>query len=97
MRERLTALERSLGERDALIADLRDQLVAAQVELVARLGMNSHNSSKPLSSDSPFDKPAPKSLRGRSGRKPGGQPGHVGRTLAQVDDPDEVIVHEPGA
>jgi transposase len=42
------------------------------------------------------DKPAPTSLRGRSGRKPGGQPGHQGRTLRQVERPDEVVIHEPG-
>lgn len=98
--ERLAGLERALAERDALIAELRTELAASRVrvtELEARLGMDSHNSSKPPSTDSPFDKPAPRSLRGRSGRKPGGQPGHQGRTLRQVDDPDEVIVHEPAA
>ncbi|MGH3096074.1 MAG: IS66 family transposase [Streptosporangiales bacterium] len=100
LRERLAALERVLSERDELIASLHAQLDASRArvaELEARLGMNSGNSSKPPASDSPFEKPAPKSLRGRSGRKPGGQPGHEGRTLRQVADPDEVIVHEPGA
>src|SRR4051812_23166991 len=58
--------------------------------------MNSTNSSKPPSSDSPFMKPAPKSLRRKSGRKPGGQPGHPGSTLALVDDPAERQRHEPG-
>jgi transposase len=99
LRERLAGLERALAERDALIAELRVQLASSQarvVELEARLGMDSSNSSKPPSSDSPFDKPAPKSLRGKSGRKPGGQPGHAGCTLRQVDDPDKVITHEPG-
>jgi transposase len=39
--------------------------------------------------------PAPKSLRRRSGRKPGGQPGHEGRHLERVERPDEVIVYVP--
>jgi transposase len=64
--------------------------------LKRQLGASSRNSSKPPSSDG-LDKPAPKSLRGRSERKPGGQPGREGRTLRQVERPDEVVVHEPGA
>ena len=43
-----------------------------------------------------FAKPASKSLRRKSGRKPGGQPGHPGSTLAQVADPNERLRHEPG-
>jgi transposase len=58
--------------------------------------MNSTNSSKPPPSDSPFVKPAPKSLRRKSGRKPGGQPGHPGSTLALVEDPHRRQRHEPG-
>jgi len=69
--------------QDARIADLERQLVA-----------NSRNYSKPPSSDG-LAKPEPKSLRKRTGRKPGGQPGRRGRTLEQVSDPDEVIRHEP--
>ncbi len=73
------------------------RLEAEVAELKRRLGQNSQNSSRPPSSDSPFVKPAPKSLRGKSGRKPGGQPGHPGSTLALVDDPGESKRHEPGA
>jgi hypothetical protein len=73
------------------------QLQAEIAELRRQLGQNSRNSSKPPSSDSPFVKPAPKSLRGKSGRKPGGQKGHPGSTLAQVADPDETLRHEPGS
>jgi transposase len=71
-----------------------EALEARVVELEARLGMNSTNSSKPPSSDG-VDKPAPKSLRRKSGRRPGGQAGREGRTLRQVSDPDEVRRHEP--
>lgn len=65
-------------------------------ELKRQLGLNSRNSSKPPSSDSPFVKPAPWSLRRKSGRKPGGQPGHPGSTLALVANPDKRLRHEPG-
>lgn len=82
----------------ALVGELMSRLEALEAEnaeLRRQLGLNSQNSSKPPSSDSPFDKPAPKSLRRKSGRKPGGQPGHPGSTLALVDDPDETRCHEP--
>ena len=78
-------------------AERIDQLEAEVAELKRQLGQNSRNSSKPPSSDSPFTKPAPKSLRRKSGRKPGGQRGHPGSTLALVEDPNERKRHEPGA
>lgn len=77
-------------------AERIEQLESEVAELRRQLGLNSRNSSKPPSSDSPFVKPAPRSLRRRSGRKPGGQPGHPGSTLALVNDPDELLRHEPG-
>ena len=87
----VVALRSELAELRAENEKLRGQVR----ELAAQLGANSRNSSKPPSADG-LAKPAPKSLRGKTGRKPGGQPGHPGRTLTQVPDPDEVIVHEPG-
>ncbi len=77
-------------------AERIEQLEAEVADLRRQLGHNSRNSSRPPSSDSPFTKPAPKSLRRRSGRKPGGQPGHPGSTLALVDDPNKRRRHEPG-
>jgi len=61
-----------LAARDAQIAAL-----AARVEELERLrGKDSSASSRPPSSDSPYKKkPRNRSLRGRSGRKPGRQPG----------------------
>jgi len=73
------------------------ELLKAEVaDLRRQLGQDSRNSSKPPSSDSPYTKPAPRSLRGTSGRKPGGQPGHPGATLALVEHPNERKRHEPG-
>jgi transposase len=71
------------------------ELRAENEELRGRLGTDSHNSSKPPSSDGPGSKPHPKSRREPSGRKPGGQPGHVGQTLRLVEPPDEIVVHAP--
>lgn len=90
----------SYDELAALVASQAAEIEALRAEvaeLKRRLGMNSTNSSKSPSSDSPFDKPAPRSLRRKSGRKPGGQPGHPGSTLAVVDDPNERERHEPAA
>ena len=86
-------------EQARVIEELRARVAALEAEnaeLKRRFGMNSTNSSKPPSSDSPFTKPAPRSLRRASGRRPGGQPGHPGSTLAMVDNPNQRRRHEPG-
>ena len=87
--ERLLAQLEELEARVAQLEADNTALRAENADLKRRLGLNSTNSSKPPSSDSPFTKPAPKSLRRKSGRKPGGQPGHSGSTLALVDNPTE--------
>jgi transposase len=56
--------------------------------------MDSQNSSRPPSSDG-LAKPAPKSLRGKSGRKPGRPKGQPGVTMQLSDSPDHVVRHEP--
>lgn len=62
-------------------------------ELEARLAKDSSNSSKPPSSDGLKRKP--KSLRKKSGKKAGGQPGRIGKGLAQVNNPNSVVTHTP--
>jgi transposase len=64
-----------------------------QVEkLTLQKAKNSKNSSKPPSTDG-FKKPKPKSLRKKTGRKPGGQKGHKGSTLKSADTPDVIENH----
>lgn len=70
-----------------------EELVQHVNELERRLNQNSKNSGKPPSSDG-YQKPNPKSLRGKSGKKSGGQPGHKAHWLEISDHPDHVITHE---
>ena len=74
-----------------LLAEVR-QLTARIAELEARLSKNSHNSSKPPSSDGLAKKT--QSLRQPSGKQAGGQAGHPGQTLKRTSEPDEII-HSP--
>jgi transposase len=77
-------------------AVLQEQVVtltALVKELQDRLNKDSHNSSKPPSSDGFKKKPV--TLRVQSGRKSGGQKGHPGRTLEFTDTPKDIVVHAP--
>lgn len=85
-------LEARLGELEARVGELE----AENAELKRRLGQNSWNSSEPPSSDDPEHVAPPRSLRRRSGRKRGKQPGAQGFSLRLADDPDETVDHVPG-
>ena len=80
--------------RDARIAELEAQLKAALergAELEARLGRSSRNSSRPPSSDGPE---VERGKKPRTGKKPGGQPGHQGK-WREVLPPEKVDCIQP--
>jgi len=61
--------------------------------LETKLGLNSNNSSKPPSTDSPFIPKAKKdATTNNSKRKSGGQKGHEGNNLKMVEHPDKIII-----
>jgi transposase len=80
-----------MGEMEARVKELED-----------RLSRNSRNSSRPPSSDPPFGSGKGeettrqnRSLRERSGKPPGGQPGHPPTAPPLRDDPHRIAVHTP--
>jgi transposase len=92
-------LRQVVEAKDAEIAALHAEMgrLRAQVaDLAAAAKQNSKNSSNPPSSDG-LAKPAPRSLRAKTGRKPGRPKGQPGTTMQLTDHPEHVLQHEPSA
>lgn len=70
------------------------RLQRRNAELEALVAKDSHNSSRPPSTDPPWAKRT-RSLRQPSGKRPGGQAGHSGETLRLCERPNRVIEHRP--
>jgi transposase len=95
--EDITRLKAQNERLQVEVSDLRGhnfQLQRRNAELEALVAKDSHNSSRPPSSDPPWAKRT-RSLRRPSGRRPGGQAGHHGETLRLSERPDCVIEHRP--
>jgi transposase len=83
------AENRTLHDQLARALETLEQTNARIKHLEGQGAKDSHNSSKPPSSNG-FKEPVRKtaSLRQKSGKKSGGQPGHLGNTLRMVERPD---------
>ena len=92
LREENKVLREQLVQRDEMIQQMREQISALSEQVKSlrdRLSKDSHNSHLPPSSDRFGRKP--KSLRTKSEKHSGGQPGHPGSSLSFSSTPDEVI------
>ena len=102
LKERIVQLEEELDAEKKLKRQALEEKYAVQVELqeekdkmaglLAKLNKNSKNSSLPSSSDPNHTKIA--NTREKTGRKPGGQPGHKGH-CREWHQPTEPVIQIP--
>ena len=97
LQRQVEEFKEELGDKDQAIAD-RDKRIADFERKLAARKRNSTNSSKPPSSDGLAGTQRRRcSPRKQSGRKPGGQPGHMGQNRQPVENPartEEVLPQE---
>jgi transposase len=79
-------LKARISQLEAQIIHLQSQVT----DLMQKLNRDSRNSHQPPSKDT-FKRP--KNLRSKSEKPNGGQPGHIGCTLQESDQPDRQIKH----
>lgn len=94
--EQIDQLQTQLAQRDQTIASLRQTIGQQEARLGVLEGQrhkDSHNSSKPPSSDGLRRRPH--SQRPVGTKATGGQPGHPGHTLRRAATPDAVVTHRP--
>jgi transposase len=94
---RLKRVEGRLARQGCLNRRLRRRVAELEAATVAR---DSHNSSLPPAPEPPAAQAAnairrTRGLRRPSGKLPGAQPGHQGRTRPRVERPDRVVTHSP--
>ena len=96
----LRSVNEALTERVRVLEEQLALVMGKVADLERLLGRNSSNSSKPPSGDAGATKSARAENANRKarrvmGRNQGKQPGTPGVTLAQVADPDQVVVYRP--
>ena len=90
LQRQVAEVQEELGDKDKAIADRDKQIADLERQLAARQ-RNSTNASKPPSSDGLAGAQRRRcSPRKKSGRKPGGQPGHMGHDRQPVEKPDRI-------
>ena len=77
----------TISELKQIISDLQETIK----DLQRQLNMDSHNSSKPQSSDGYKKTNKKRSLREKTGRKTGGQKGHKGVNMKLHHEPKELM------
>jgi len=87
-RQEIAELQATHQQEITMLKGRITSLESENTLLKARINKDSGNSGKPPSSDG-FKKP--QNSREKSGRRPGGQPGHQGYTATLCEAPDEVI------
>jgi len=101
LEEELASKVRQVHQLNLTVKELNKELKCARQQTrqareahLAHLMKDSQNSSLPPSTDR---RKRTRSLREKSGRKPGGQVGHPGVTKGFVEKPDRLIIHAPEA
>lgn len=85
-----------LEKKNKALRDENALLKAEIAELKARLNSDSHNSNKPPSSDGYKKRGIKPAFSKSKNNSQGGQKGHEGKTLRQVEAPDKIEFCSPG-
>jgi transposase len=96
LRQEKIAWQAEKAELQAKLAEMTEALFSMSERVKAleeHQSKDSHNSHLPPSSDRFSRQKKTRSLRKRSGKKPGGQPGHPGHALERSEMADEIVRH----